>query len=123
MYPLFPFIPGENIDETEMCTPETARGLMWNWTKVGEVHVQPCPGGASGLARWSCVSGSNGSPRRSSPTPDLSECRSVWLTTLNTRIAEGDSIINIANELSQVSNRIITKAIRTVSFNTFVLGI
>ncbi|CAA9999974.1 unnamed protein product [Nesidiocoris tenuis] len=92
----------ESIDEGEMCPPETARGLMWNWTKVGEVSVQPCPGGASGLARWGCVSGRP--PHRASLTPDLSECRSVWLTALNTRIADGDSIINIANELSQVTD-------------------
>uniref|UniRef100_A0A0A9VTS3 Latrophilin Cirl n=3 Tax=Lygus hesperus TaxID=30085 RepID=A0A0A9VTS3_LYGHE len=95
-------VEGEVIDESEMCAPKTARGLMWNWTKVGEVSVQPCPGGASGLARWGCID--SASPRRSSPTPDLSECRSVWLTTLNTRIAEGDSVISIANELSQVTD-------------------
>lgn len=83
-----------------MCPPAVARGLAWNWTKIGEFGVQPCPGGASGLARWRCVPGSP--PHRASPTPDLSECRSLWLTSLDTRIAEGDAIISIVNDLSQV---------------------
>ncbi|KAL1114882.1 hypothetical protein AAG570_007706 [Ranatra chinensis] len=84
-----------------MCKPEGARGVMWNWTRSGEVGVQPCPGGATGFARWRCLPGP---PPHRSPTPDLSECRSVWLTSLDTRIAEGDSIINIANDLSQVTD-------------------
>jgi len=39
---------------------------------------------------------------RSPPTPDLSECRSVWLSSLEGRLHQGDSIISIANDLSQV---------------------
>lgn len=35
-------------------------------------------------------------------TPDLSECRSVWLTSLQSRVNDGDSLISIANDLSQV---------------------
>ncbi|XP_034251519.1 latrophilin Cirl-like isoform X2 [Thrips palmi] len=37
-------------------------------------------------------------------TPDLSECRSVWLTSLESRVQEGDSLISIANDLSQVTS-------------------
>lgn len=33
------------------CSPETSRSLFWNWTKSGEEAVQPCPGGAAGVAR------------------------------------------------------------------------
>lgn len=33
------------------CPPETSRSLFWNWTKSGEEAVQPCPGGAAGVAR------------------------------------------------------------------------
>ncbi|XP_073993795.1 latrophilin Cirl-like isoform X2 [Rhodnius prolixus] len=91
-----------NLDENDICPPSTARGLTWNWTRAGEVGAQPCPGGATGVARWRCVSGPP--PRRATPTPDLSECRSVWLTSLDARISEEDSIINIANDLSQVTN-------------------
>ena len=37
-------------------------------------------------------------------SPDLSECKSVWLTSLDSRIGEGDSIISIANDLAQVTH-------------------
>lgn len=33
------------------CPPETSRSLFWNWTRSGEEAVQPCPGGAAGVAR------------------------------------------------------------------------
>lgn len=37
------------------CAPETSRSLFWNWTKSGEEAVQPCPGGAAGLARYNFI--------------------------------------------------------------------
>ncbi|XP_075219234.1 latrophilin Cirl-like isoform X6 [Lycorma delicatula] len=88
----------------EYCGPTSARNLYWNWTQVGEVSIQPCPGGATGLARWRCIGSETGSPYRVPSSPDLSECRSVWLTSLETRINDGDSIINIANDLCQVTD-------------------
>lgn len=105
----------------QLCSATLARNLYWNWTRVGEVNVQPCPGGATGLAKWRCVSqsqrpvpapssGTESSPPTSLPpiwlphSPDLSECRSVWLTSLESRVEEGDSIISIANDLSQVTS-------------------
>jgi len=33
------------------CRPIISRRLLWNWTRTGEVVIQPCPVGASGLAR------------------------------------------------------------------------
>lgn len=67
------------------------------------MQVQPCPGGAAGLARWRCIHSSDSeSAKWLGKSPDLSECRSVWLTSLESRIEENDSIINIANDLSQV---------------------
>lgn len=85
------------------CWPTTARNLYWNWTGVGERAVQPCPGGATGLARWRCVPGLlDAQPHWHPATPDLSECRSVWLTSLESRVIEGDSLISITNDLSQV---------------------
>lgn len=92
------------------CQPAVTRGLYWNWTKSGDHVVQPCPGGATGYARWFCsapspslsVDGSRATWYPSSP--DLSECKSVWLTSLDSRIGEGDSIISIANDLAQVTH-------------------
>uniref|UniRef100_A0A182N6H6 Uncharacterized protein n=1 Tax=Anopheles dirus TaxID=7168 RepID=A0A182N6H6_9DIPT len=44
-----------HIDVSHACGPSTARNLFWNVTRVGEVNVQPCPGGATGIAKWRCV--------------------------------------------------------------------
>jgi len=52
--------------------------------------------------RWRCQTYIKGVTFRSPPTPDLSECRSVWLSSLEGRLHQGDSIISIANDLSQV---------------------
>ncbi|KAK9304842.1 hypothetical protein QLX08_003910 [Tetragonisca angustula] len=87
----------------QVCPPVIARNLSWNTTRAGDVAVQSCPGGANGLARWRCLArGDTAFWHRDSP--DLSECRSVWLTTLENRVTEGDVILGISRELSQVTN-------------------
>ncbi|XP_076244936.1 latrophilin Cirl [Calliopsis andreniformis] len=87
----------------QVCPPVIARNLSWNTTRAGDVAVQSCPGGANGLARWRCrAKGDSAFWHRE--TPDLSECRSVWLTTLENRVTEGDVILGISRELSQVTN-------------------
>ncbi|XP_045518501.1 latrophilin Cirl isoform X2 [Pieris brassicae] len=171
------------------CPQVTARGLHWNWTLAGTYAVQPCPGGATGLARWKCTltahqhveeerprrrssglqSGenyhdlgldqpterqlqlirrlgseallkgrggdtpehlidyrgsvslpdaqaskdnpSNGDyvysdtmPEWHGASPDLSECRSVWLNSLEARVREGESLLSISNDLAQVTS-------------------
>ncbi|XP_071438988.1 latrophilin Cirl isoform X2 [Hetaerina americana] len=86
-------------ESSQSCSPTTARDLYWNWTAAGEVAVQPCPGGATGVARWQCLGGGQRSPNG----PDLGECRSVWLTSLESRVEEGDSIMGIASDLAQVT--------------------
>ncbi|XP_065079061.1 latrophilin Cirl [Ochlerotatus camptorhynchus] len=43
------------LDVSHACGPTTARNLFWNVTRVGESNVQPCPGGATGIAKWRCV--------------------------------------------------------------------
>ncbi|KAM3959999.1 calcium-independent receptor for alpha-latrotoxin isoform 4-T4 [Aphomia sociella] len=176
-----------NMGRRAYCPQVNARGLHWNWTLVNTYSVQPCPGGASGLAKWKCVlnqyqpseeerplrrgaglpSGENyhdlgldndrqvqlisrlgseallkgrdgdspdhvidyrgGSmldvqtsnqhtasnsdiaysdsvPEWLGATPDLSECRSVWLNSLEARVKEGDSLLSISNDLAQVTS-------------------
>ncbi|XP_050426241.1 latrophilin Cirl [Adelges cooleyi] len=104
--PQLSIIDVEGMDDrlSLSCPPETSRSLFWNWTKAGEEAVQACPGGAAGVARWRCQSLIAGIPIRIPPTPDLSECRSVWLSSLESRLFQGDSIISIANDLSQVTD-------------------
>lgn len=80
-----------------------SRGNYWNWTRAGSEVSQPCPGGATGYARWYC--GQTASAAHWYPSsPDLSGCKSVWLTSLDSRIGEGDSIISIANDLASVTH-------------------
>ncbi|XP_055640427.1 latrophilin Cirl [Toxorhynchites rutilus septentrionalis] len=43
------------LDVSHACGPTSARNLFWNVTRVGEANVQPCPGGATGIAKWRCV--------------------------------------------------------------------
>uniref|UniRef100_A0A182S8P3 Uncharacterized protein n=1 Tax=Anopheles maculatus TaxID=74869 RepID=A0A182S8P3_9DIPT len=53
-----------HIDISHACGPSTARNLFWNVTRVGEVNVQPCPGGATGIAKWRCVAIASLSPEQ-----------------------------------------------------------
>lgn len=106
-----PSAPWSQEEITHYCSPTQVRNLYWNWTRVNERTVQPCPGGATGLARWRCLPATSTGPGEPSDephwhpaTPDLSECRSVWLTSLESRVIEGDSLISITSDLSQVTS-------------------
>nr|B4HS00.2 RecName: Full=Latrophilin Cirl [Drosophila sechellia] len=161
-------------DESKLfCGPTHARNLYWNMTRVGDVNVQPCPGGAAGIAKWRCVlmkrmpdsgydeydddassttpapSGGdclhnsssceppvsmahkvnqrlrNFEPTWHPATPDLTQCRSLWLNNLEMRVNQRDSsLISIANDMSEVTSSktlyggdmlVTTKIIQTVS--------
>ncbi|KAF5286236.1 hypothetical protein FQR65_LT02248 [Abscondita terminalis] len=92
-----------DVDNFNYCSPTTLRSIYWNWTKSGELNIQPCPGGTTGFARWKCVSDSE--VHWSGQTPDLSECRSVWLTSLEQRLIMGrDPLTSITNDLAQVTS-------------------
>lgn len=93
---------GDN-DSNEYCSPTTARGIDWNWTKVGMTNLQPCPGGTNGFAKWNCTL-KNSEPRWWPPTPDLSGCWSLWLSSLEQRAQAGrDPLVSITNDLAQVT--------------------
>lgn len=82
------------------------RNIYWNWTKVNATAIQPCPGGTTGFARWRCQAVPDvRQPKWYPPNPDLSECRSVWLTSLEQRILAGrDPLVSITNDLAQVTS-------------------
>lgn len=123
------------------CGSTTARNLFWNYTRVGDINVQPCPPGSTGIAKWRC-SGTllptklqktsslrnNQNPSNDDTndnhmdddplyasntergymwqptTPDLTQCRSLWLNSLEVRVNQRDSaLVSIANDLSQVN--------------------
>lgn len=87
----------------QYCPPVMSRNLFWNATRAGDIAVQSCPGGANGLARWRCITIDDTSLWYKD-SPDLSECRSVWLTSLETRVIEGGTILSISSDLSLVTN-------------------
>ncbi|CAL1297640.1 unnamed protein product [Larinioides sclopetarius] len=79
------------------CPPITMNDIHWNWTRAGTQAIHRCPGGATGLARWQCA---DDPVRWLTPRPDLRECRSGWVINLKKRIESGESINNVATELS-----------------------
>lgn len=100
---IVPTWTGDN-DSNEYCSPTTFRGIDWNWTRVGATNIQSCPGGTTGFAKWNCTL-KNSEPHWWPQTPDLSGCRSVWLTSLEQRVQAGrDPLVSITNDLAQVTS-------------------
>lgn len=90
------------------CPAKQSRGLYWNQTNINEISVQPCPGGATGIAKWKCRLEKKNGKRIDygiwhPDTPELTQCRSVWLNSLEIRVGKKEnSLISIAGELAQV---------------------
>nr|CAH7756708.1 unnamed protein product [Callosobruchus chinensis] len=102
-------------EEITTLPPTTVRSIYWNWTKANTAAVQPCPGGTTGFAKWPCQMVPGGRPRWYPPNPDLSECRSVWLTSLEQRIINGkDPLISITSDLAQKMTEKMNKDIQTI---------
>ncbi|XP_054721756.1 latrophilin Cirl-like [Uloborus diversus] len=90
------------FNKDDYCPPTHSKNLSWEWTEAGTEIVQKCPGGTFGEARWKC--GEN--PVEWIPeVPDLSECSSLWVDNLRSRVDGGDSVVNIAAELSVMTHR------------------
>ena len=82
-------IPAE--EEALHCAPRVSRNLAWNWTLAGETSIQPCPPGTTGLARWTCSLLSQEEPLSwATAQPDMSDCRSVSMTKLESGVESGD---------------------------------
>ncbi|XP_076340873.1 latrophilin Cirl-like isoform X2 [Tachypleus tridentatus] len=95
--PVFTSIPEETyIDPSRMCSPTSSHNLYWNWTAAGEINIQSCPGGATGLAKWRCGADMKWTPK----DPDLKECKSVWVDNLRERMHGGDSINSVTMEMA-----------------------
>lgn len=102
---------------TTSCPPVTSRKLQWDWTQVGEMSIQPCPIGATGLAKWNCVDAGTGSglggsqslqPQWSGSQPDMSDCRSVAMSNLEAQVRKEDPENVLISSLSYVTR---TKAL------------
>ena len=88
------------VSPLSMCPPRNIRALSWSWTKPGTEAILGCPQGTSGLARWSCV-GEGGTAHWATPSPDLSDCQSVWMEKIILELRKSELIINLANDLMQ----------------------
>ena len=78
-------------DQPLHCPPTTARNLAWNWTRTGDTAIQPCPPGSTGLARWVCGGREEAAPAYwTTSQPDMSDCRSLSMTKLETKVEGGD---------------------------------
>ena len=103
---------------TTSCPPVTARKLQWDWTAVGEIAIQPCPIGATGLAKWNCVdvsasglemtSTQNIHPQWYGAQPDMSDCKSVAMSNLEAQVRKEDPENVLISSLSYVTR---TKAL------------
>ena len=84
------------------CPPVFARHLYWNWTRAGDVAIQPCPEGSTGLARWACdahaLSFRGGQP-------DMSDCKSSQVSDLETRVREEDPENVIVSTLERLTEK------------------
>lgn len=70
---------------------------------MDETAGQPCPDGTNGMARWKCVLRGDTATWQFG-TPDLSDCKSLWITTLEDRVNANDRILEISNDLSRITN-------------------
>ncbi|CAH0561842.1 unnamed protein product [Brassicogethes aeneus] len=103
--PMVPSVIPISTDDESLpnhCSSKTVRGIYWNRTKLGESKTLNCPDGTQGFAKWSCLE-VNSTPRWSPEFPDLSKCKSVWLTSLDNR-AGRDPPISIASDLAKVTS-------------------
>ena len=85
------------------CPPIVSRYLNWNWTEAGDISIQPCPKGSTGLARWTCEEPSiknNGKPEWKGRQPDMSNCKSTLMTDLETRVRKQDPDNVLASKLA-----------------------
>ncbi|XP_014209550.1 latrophilin Cirl isoform X2 [Copidosoma floridanum] len=97
-------VPGNTGDP--MCQRRDVRKLSWSATRLGATMEQKCPDGTNGMANWTCAE----DPERPNTavwhprTPDLSRCKSVWLTSINNDINRGDDVVKASGTLSKVTH-------------------
>ena len=96
----------EDIPEEELssyCGPSRARELSWKVTRAGQMVIQPCPNGATGLARWQCVAHHHHHVSWLNNQPDLSDCRSVPMTNLEVKVRQEDPENVLASSLARLT--------------------
>ena len=92
-------------DQPLPCPPSSSRDVEWSWTAAGETAVKPCPHGSTGHARWTC-----GRPAdEDSPVfwataqPDMRDCKSTAMSSLESKVQEGDQETVISANLAHLT--------------------
>ncbi|XP_040578988.1 latrophilin Cirl isoform X2 [Lepeophtheirus salmonis] len=83
------------------CPPVHSRFLYWNRTSPGEVSIQPCPEGTTGLARWIC----GHDEERETSQPDMSDCKSHTMSELEASVRNEEPESVIASRLSILTGK------------------
>ena len=98
-----PSVPPSSL--WEYCGPTTARGLAWGLTRAGQMLIQPCPQGATGLARWLCRADTDRSqsPAWREPSPDLTDCKTVAMSNLEVKLRQEDPENVLASSLARLT--------------------
>ena len=108
--------PDDDMPPSEYCPSTVKRNLVWKYTRRGSEVVQPCPNGATGLARWRCQERDDvgearatvvvvaGQPARwSTAQPDMSDCKSAAITNLEVKLRQADPENVIASSLAHLT--------------------
>ncbi|CAB4059842.1 unnamed protein product [Lepeophtheirus salmonis] len=91
-----------HVDQLEIgCPPVHSRFLYWNRTSPGEVSIQPCPEGTTGLARWIC----GHDEERETSQPDMSDCKSHTMSELEASVRNEEPESVIASRLSILTGK------------------
>lgn len=85
------------------CPPISVRRVHFNWTRVDKMAILPCPVGSNGSVVWLCSSVDNKPTWLPPGKPDFGECSSLWLSSMERRMREGTSVINLASELAAIT--------------------
>ena len=93
----------DTISPLSMCPPRNIGALSWSWSRPGSTASLACPPGTTGSATWTCSSSSSGSgtPQWATPSPDLSDCQSLWMAKIIRELRKSELILGLASELMQ----------------------
>merc|ERR1711936_923871 len=94
----------ETIEPLSMCPPRNIRALSWSWSRPGSTASLACPPGTTGSASWTCSSSSSsgsGTPQWATPSPDLSDCQSLWMAKIIRELRKSELILGLASDLMQ----------------------
>ena len=94
----------DTISPLSMCPPRNIRALSWSWSRPGSTASLACPPGTTGSASWTCSSSTStesGTPQWATPSPDLSDCQSLWMTKIIRELRKSELILGLASDLMQ----------------------